>query len=151
MKRSTSFATVVNLVLALRLFLLVSCTQPKPGMYSSSKPLTRWWWFASEIKKSDVASQLDWMKANGFGGVEVAWIYPLNRMKKDTVNLTPRQAWLSSEWTEVVAYCKKYADSLGLSVDFTYGSLWPYGDLEVKPEESTRSFGDQQFLCSLYR
>jgi hypothetical protein len=107
--------------------------------------MTRWWWFASEIKKEDVGSQLDWLKANGFGGVEVAWIYPLNRMKKDTVNYTPRQIWLSKDWTDVVQYSKKYGDSLGLSVDFTFGSLWPFGDLQVRPEESTQSFNNPDF------
>ena len=125
--------------------LLVSCNPPSTGPYASSKPLTRWWWFASEIKKTDVAAQLDWLKANGFGGVEVAWIYPLNRMKKDTVHTTPRQEWLSKDWTEVVTYCKEYGDSLGLSVDFTFGSLWPFGDLKVKPEESTQSFNNPGF------
>jgi hypothetical protein len=107
--------------------------------------MTRWWWFASEIRKNDVADQLDWLKANGFGGVEVAWIYPLNRMKKDTVTITPRQDWLSQQWSDVVQYCKKYGDSLGLSVDFTFGSLWPFGDLQVKPEESTQSFNNPGF------
>ncbi|MCX6226552.1 MAG: glycosyl hydrolase [Bacteroidia bacterium] len=130
---------------ALSLVLLVSCNQSTTEIYSSSKPLTRWWWFASEIKKQDVAGQLDWLKANGFGGVEVAWLYPLNRMKKDTVNITPRLEWLGEEWTDVVKYCKKYGDSIGLSVDFTYGSLWPFGDLQVKPEESTQSFNNPDF------
>lgn len=130
---------------ALSLVFMVSCEKPSAGMYSSPKPLTRWWWFASDIKKQDIGSQLDWLKANGFGGVEVAWIYPLNRMKKDTVNLTPRLEWLSNEWTGVVRYCKEYGDSLGLSVDFTFGSLWPFGDLQVKPEESTQSFNNPDF------
>ena len=130
---------------ALSLVLMVSCRQPDTERYPSSKPLTRWWWFASEIKKPDVAGQLDWLRANGFGGVEVAWIYPLNRMKKDTVNITPRQEWLGDQWIDVVKYCKKYGDSLGLSVDFTFGSLWPFGDIKVKPEESTRSFNNPGF------
>jgi len=127
------------------LLALISCQKPPVGYYASAKPMTRWWWFASEIKKEDVGAQLDWLKANGFGGVEVAWIYPLNRMKKDTITITPRQPWLGSEWTDVVKYCKEYGNSLGLSVDFTFGSLWPFGDLEVKPEESTQSFNDPGF------
>jgi len=125
---------------------MVSCSPaPETDYYASSKPLTRWWWFASEIQKEDVADQLDWLKANGFGGIEVAWIYPLNRAIRDTVNITPRQTWLSEEWQGVVRYCKEYADSIGLSVDFTFGSLWPFGDLEVKPDESTQKFGDPEF------
>ena len=90
--------------IALLFALLVSCNQPSAEIYSSSKPITRWWWFASDIKKADIASQLEWLKANGFGGVEVAWIYPLNRMKKDTLNITPRQEWLGNEWMDVVKY-----------------------------------------------
>jgi len=124
---------------------LFGCQQSIPVNYDASRPMTRWWWFASEIKKADVSSQLDWLKANGFGGVEVAWIYPLNRSVKDTVNLTPRQKWQSNEWMDIVKYCKQYGDSLGLTVDFTFGSLWPFGDLQVKPEESTQSFGNPDF------
>ena len=53
-------------------------------LYQDSRPWTRWWWFASVITKADIADNLAWLKKNGFGGVEIAWIYPLNRKKKDT-------------------------------------------------------------------
>lgn len=111
-------------------------------LFCDARPWTRWWWFASEIQKNDIADNLIWLKNNGFGGVEVAWVYPLNRMKKDTLNYTPRQAWLSPEWTEMVAYAKKCADSLGLGCDFTFGSLWPFGDTRVPREDATRSMTD---------
>jgi hypothetical protein len=51
---------------------------------------------------------------NGFGGVEFARVYPLNRMNKDTIHYTPRQKWFSPAWTEMVVYAKHCADSLGL-------------------------------------
>ncbi len=111
-------------------------------LFSDSRPWTRWWWFAYEIQKNDIEDNLIWLKNNGFGGVEVAWVYPLNRMKKDTVNYTPRQPWLSPEWSEMVAYAKKCADSLGMGCDFTFGSLWPFGDTRVPREEATRSMAD---------
>jgi hypothetical protein len=114
-------------------------------LFSDARPWTRWWWFAAEIKKDDIADNLVWLKNNGFGGVEIAWVYPLNRMKKDTVNYTPRQPWLSPEWSEMVVYAKKCADSLGLGCDFTFGSLWPFGDTRVPREEATRSMTDQDF------
>jgi hypothetical protein len=110
--------------------------------YTESRPWTRWWWFASEIKKPDIAGNLVWLKNNGFGGVEIAWVYPLNRMKKDTVHYTPRQAWLSPEWSEMVAYAKHCADSLGLGCDFTFGSLWPFGDTQVPRAEATMNMTD---------
>jgi hypothetical protein len=114
-------------------------------IFTDSKPWTRWWWFASVIKKEDVADNLVWLKNNGFGGVEVAFVYPLNRMKKDTINYTPRQAWLSPEWSAIVAYAKHCADSLGLGCDFTFGSLWPFGDAQVPFNEATMNMTDPKW------
>jgi hypothetical protein len=114
-------------------------------LYRDSRPWTRWWWFASVITKADIDDNLAWLKSNGFGGVEVAWIYPLNKIQKDTIHYTPRQAWLSPEWTEMVAYAKQRADSLGLGCDFTFGSLWPFGDTEVPFDEATRNMIDPKW------
>jgi len=110
--------------------------------YSSASPWTRWWWFASEIKENDVRQNLNWLKNNGFGGVEIAWVYPLNRMIKDTINYTPRQEWLSKQWSEIVAFTLAYADSIGLGCDFTFGTLWPFGDSKVAFNEATMKFDD---------
>ena len=119
----------------------------KPDMknsriYRDSRPWTRWWWFASVIDRASVTDNLVWLKNNGFGGVEIAWVYPLNRMKKDTVNYTPRQEWLSPEWSAMVAAAKQSADSLGLGCDFTFGSLWPFGDTKVPFSEATMNMTD---------
>ncbi|MEI7723993.1 MAG: glycosyl hydrolase [Bacteroidota bacterium] len=111
-------------------------------IYQDSRPWTRWWWFASMISKADINDNLVWLKNNGFGGVEIAWVYPLNRMKKDTVHYTPRQPWLSPDWTEMVAYAKHCADSLNLGCDFTFGSLWPFGDTKVPFAEATMNLTD---------
>ena len=117
----------------------------KSRMYTDSHPWTRWWWFASVIQKSAIVDNLKWLKDNGFGGVEIAWVYPLNRMKKDTIHHTPRQAWLSPEWTAMVAFAKHSADSLGLGCDFTFGSLWPFGDIHVPYNEATMNSKDPKW------
>ena len=46
-------------------------------LYQDSRPWSRWWWFASVITKADIDDNLAWLTNNGFGGVEIAWIYPL--------------------------------------------------------------------------
>lgn len=121
--------------------------------YPSSKPCTRWWWFATEIKKPDIKYQLDWAKENNFGGVEIAWVYPLYRYQnmyakkynrfypKDTT----AQKWLSPEWSEVVSYTKLYADSIGLACDFTFGSAWPVAGSNIGKEHTTQIYGDTSF------
>ena len=116
-------------------------------LYQSAKPYTRWWWFASEIKKKDVQAQLSWVKEQGFGGVEIAWLYPLYRMNKNITRNTADhpQIWLSEAWTEIVQYAAHCCDSLGLGCDFTVGSGWPFGDSYVKKSDGVQIFGDTAF------
>lgn len=102
-------------------------------IYKTTKPATRWWWFADGIKHEDIAFQLDWLKENGFGGVEIAWVYPLPDSKA-----APK--WLSQEWSDAVAFAKHYSSRIGLFCDFTFGSLWPFGGSIVDESMSSRDF-----------
>jgi len=111
----------------------------------TSKPYARYWWFASTITKEDVRYNLNWLKDNGFGGVELAWVYPLNRFNPKDTTYTPRQEWLSPEWREIVNYTAVYADSIGLGCDMTLGTLWRFGDSYVPFEQATRRFGDENW------
>ena len=106
-------------------------------LFPNHKPYTRWWWFSSEIDKSEVRDQLIWLKDHSFGGVEIAWIYPMF-LSPDT----PHPDFLSPEWSESVVYAKKVADSLGLGCDYTYGSLWPFSDVNLPPGDQTRTYFD---------
>lgn len=130
--------------------------QPVPA-YNSSKPIVRWWWFATEIRKPDIRHQLDWVKAMNFGGVEICWLYPLYRYQKmyaEKYNRhypidTSAQEWLSPEWSEMVAYTKAYADSIGLSCDFTFGSAWIIAATYMDKAHSTQIYGDSAFRQAL--
>jgi hypothetical protein len=117
----------------------------------TSKPYTRYWWFASMIKEEDVKYNLDWLKANGFGGVELAWVYPLNRFNKNDTSYTPRQEWLSPEWQKIVEFTIKYADSIGIGCDLTFGTLWPFGDTYVPFEQATQKYGDTKWRQEISR
>ena len=104
-----------------------------PVIYPNARPYTRWWWFSGPIREEDVRAQLDWLKANGFGGVEIAWIYPLPGSE-------PGPGWLSGEWSRTVAYAKGYAQKIGLGCDFTFGTLWPFGGSIVEERDASRTF-----------
>lgn len=101
--------------------------------YPSAKPWTRWWWFNTTMTDEQVRSQLDWLRANGFGGVELAFVYPLPRRERG-----PK--WLSRDWSELVASAKRHCDALGLGCDITFGTLWPFGDSKVSPRDASRTF-----------
>lgn len=104
-----------------------------PPADPASRPFTRWWWFSGPIEHEVVESQLDWALANGFGGVEIAWVYPLREGRDG-------RRWLSPEWTDLVVHAKRYADRLGLGCDFTFDTLWPFGGSFVLPEDSHQTF-----------
>jgi hypothetical protein len=144
-----------NLIIIILTFILASCTQIKKedsislcygnSMDEINNPFARYWWFASEIKKEDIRYNLNWLKDNGFGGVELAWVYPLNAMDQSPdQQYTPRFEWLSPEWQEIVNYAIMYADSIGLACDLTMGTLWPYGDTYVNYDEASQLFGKEE-------
>ena len=114
-------------------------TTTEPERYASHKPYTRWWWFSSEIDNKDVKDQLVWLRDHGFGGVEIAWIYP---MGLDSTTVHPE--FLSPEWASHVNFAKRTADSLGLGCDFTYGTLWPFSDINLPAGDQTRTYFENE-------
>src|SRR5262245_49191331 len=53
-----------------RLVLEREAPAPAPYFHGSSKPYTRWWWLSGPFRREDIRDQLEWLRANGFGGVE---------------------------------------------------------------------------------
>jgi hypothetical protein len=109
------------------------CTSPYFGC--RSKPYTRWWWLEGPFRKEDVHYQLEWLRSNGFGGVELAWLWP-----SWMGDAEPGIEWLGPQWRDLVAFTKEEADRLGLGCDFTFGSCWPFGGSAVRPEDAARTF-----------
>ena len=102
----------------------------------SSRPYTRWWWLGGPFRTQDIAYQLDWLSANGFGGVELAWLDPTWQGRAETET---RPEWLGEEWSDLVAFAKRYADELGLGCDLTFGSCWPFGGSAVKAGDALQT------------
>lgn len=137
--------TVLLLLLAAAgILMLTECasrhtmtSQGTAPIYSTHKPYTRWWWFAADIDTNDVRDQLLWLRDHGFGGVEVAWVYPA--FLDTTVQ---HEEFLSAEWTRWVSATKRMADSLGLGCDYTFGTLWPFNDVNLPDGDQTRTYKD---------
>jgi hypothetical protein len=108
---------------------------PCPYFGGSSKPYTRWWWLAGPFEHNAICAQLGWLKSNGFGGVELAWLWP-----SWMGNAKPGIGWLGPEWSQLVAFTKAEADRRGLGCDFTFGSCWPFGGSAVGPEHAALTF-----------
>ena len=103
-----------------------------------SRPLTRWWWLSGPFQERDIERQLQWVRAMGFGGVELAWLHP--GWLEEEGDDRDRPAWLQARWQELIGHTKHTADTLGLRCDFTLGSSWPFGGSWVPEEDAAQTF-----------
>ena len=92
---------------------------------AGAKPMVRWWWFGLAVEKPEIRRELEQMKADGIGGVELAFVYPqvIDDPAKGLVN----EPFLSGPMLDNVGYAASEGRRLGLRVDVTLGSGWPYG------------------------
>lgn len=85
----------------------------------------RWWWFGPAVSKTELDRELHVMKDAGIGGVEIQPVYPL---QLDDANAGIKNVpYLSAEFLSCVRDAAITARGLGLRVDVTLGSGWPYG------------------------
>ena len=91
--------------------------------------MMRWWWFGPAVVKPELERELRAMKAAGIGGVEIQPVYP--------VTVDGNFSYLSAEFLDDVRFANDTARQLGLRVDITLGSGWPYGGPEIPLELSS--------------
>ncbi len=91
--------------------------------------MVRWWWFGPAVVKPELARELDQMHAAGIGGVEIAAEYPLalDDPAKGILNLR----YGSPEYVEMLRFADQHATELGMRVDLTLGSGWPFGGPDI--------------------
>src|SRR5580692_52431 len=87
--------------------------------------MMRWWWFGPAITKDEIKAELEEMKSAGIGGVEIATLYPL--ALDDPPTGFRNLPFLSDEHIDALRFAAAEARELGLRVDITLGSGWPFG------------------------
>jgi hypothetical protein len=97
-----------------------------------SRIMMRWWWFGAAVEKPELERELRTMKEGGIGGVEVQPVYPLvlDDPARHLVNLP----YLSAGFLDALRFANDKARELGLRVDVTLGSGWPYGGPQTPVE-----------------
>ena len=131
-------------VLAAALALLLTCPAPRARAQTrgveelqrgferppdEAKIMMRWWWFGPAVTKPELERELRVMKEGGVGGVEVQATYPL--LPDDPTAGIKNLPFLSDEHVDALRFVAAKARELGLRVDLTVGSGWPYGGPQV--------------------
>ena len=101
---------------------------------NEARPMVRWWWFGAAVVKPEILRELQQMKADGIQGAELAFVYPevLDDPAKDLKNLP----FLSPEMLDDVNYAQSEGRKLGLRIDVTLCSGWPYGGPHITLAEA---------------
>lgn len=94
-----------------------------------SKIMVRWWWFGPSVTQAELEREMQAMKDAGIGGFEVQTVYPL--MLDDPDRGFRNTPYLSDEYLEALRFVRSKAQELGLRMDLTLGSGWPYGGPSV--------------------
>jgi hypothetical protein len=99
-----------------------------------SRIMMRWWWFGPGVTKIEVQRELEQMKAAGIGGVEIATLYPL-QLDDESIGFR-NLPYLSDEYLDVLRFANQKAKELGLRVDITLGSGWPFGGPHIPVQQA---------------
>jgi alpha-L-rhamnosidase len=96
-------------------------TDPPP----SAAPMLRWWWFGPSVERDELSRELTAMAEAGFGGVEVAYVYPLGPATTE---------FMSETFLADLRFAADRAHELGLRFDLTLGSGWSFGGPHITGE-----------------
>lgn len=94
-----------------------------------SRIMMRWWWFGPAVTKTELEREMREMKTAGVGGFEVQPVYPL--ILDDPANGIKTLPFLSDEFLDALKFTSEKARELGLRMDLTLGSGWPFGGPQV--------------------
>ncbi|WP_428668523.1 glycosyl hydrolase [Runella sp.] len=115
-------------------------SQPVPTQISSqvfpnaAKPWTYWWWMGSTVTENDITWQLEHFAKAGLGGVHIIPIYGVKGLEKQAI------PYLSPQWMQILEHTVREGKRLGLGVDMTTGTGWPFGGPNVSPEVAAKKW-----------
>ncbi|HEY7271965.1 MAG TPA: glycosyl hydrolase [Actinoplanes sp.] len=96
---------------------------------TSAAPMMRWWWFGPAVERAELDRELTAMARAGFGGVEVAYVYPLAPATTE---------FLSDVFLSDLRFAAERANELGLRFDLTLGSGWSFGGPHITADLAAR-------------
>lgn len=114
---------------------LCSCTDNRPpaewpAVTREAKPWTRWWWMGSAVDEANLSNQLHTMSESGIGGVEITPIYGVKGEEAKSI------PYLTPHWMRMLYFSESEAKRVGMGVDMSMGTGWPFGGPQVSVEDA---------------
>ena len=109
----------LSVFIAAALVAPVAAGWPEAG--KEAKPWTRWWWLGSAVTEAGITRELEAFAAKGLGGVEICPIYGVQGQEANNLE------FLSPAWMKMLGHTAREAERLGLGLDLTTGTGWPFG------------------------
>jgi len=135
---SAPYLVIVGIFAAILLFpagerpLAITQTEGLQGLQrrfeqppDDSRIMMRWWWYGPSVTTSQLEREMRLMKAGGIGGFEVQPVYPLS--PDDPAKGIKNFPFLSDEFLDALRFTSEKSRELGLRMDLTLGSGWPFG------------------------
>lgn len=113
---------------------LLFCVSAPAQTPSEAKPYLRWWWHGSAVDRRGLDYNLSEFAQKGFGGVEITPIYGVQGNEANDLR------YLSPEWMEAYKHTVARARELGLQVDLSNTTGWPFGGAWITPEHSAQKY-----------
>src|ERR1035438_8685654 len=90
-----------------------------------ARMMVRWWWFGPSVTRPELEREMRFMKEGGIGGVEGETTHALglDGAAKGIKNLP----YMSAQFLDALTFTGQKAKELGLRMDLTLGSGWPFG------------------------
>lgn len=88
----------------------------------------------SAVSEADISRQLEQFAGAGLGGVHIIPIYGVRGYEKQFI------PFLSERWLAAFTHTVREANRVGLGVDLTTGTGWPFGGPNVTPETAAKKW-----------
>ena len=101
-----------------------------PQQSVETKPGARRWWMGSAVDEKNLTFNLEEYAKAGLGALEITPIYGVQGNDSNDV------PFLSERWMSLYKHTQSEAQRLGLKIDMSTGTGWPFGGPDVAVEDA---------------
>lgn len=123
-----AFAVLTSLFLSP--YIIMAQDTNWPEARTEAKPGSRWWWMGSAVDKENLTYNLEEYAKAGIGALEITPIYGIQGL--DDKEIT----YLSPQWMDMLKHTENEAARLGIQIDMSNGTGWPFGGPDVSIEDA---------------